>query len=586
MRRNYLGLSCSYHKPSWALVDHQGAVRFAEATDRYLQTPWAYGCVPDQLHRITPLIRKYADAGIELVVATSWKKPMAPGWLRPVGDLVARGGGALGRAAAWTGLFYRWQRLSMEAAGRNVEARYLESEGWGGQVSRLRRRAYSHLRCHAAAACYSSPFREAACAVLDGLGEGTFNAYYRYVDGGLDELAAPRLALGSLSLLYDVATHLAGFDPLRGEQALLRDLAAHGTLEPRLYALLSEAIVVRGLGVQLRLPLRRLDAFWDELRAFRPGDGAEPTAGASVAFTALTVAQELILSVLGNLRRETGLSQLVFTGSCAADAVLCGRIVEKTGFSALHVGCAPTDEGNALGAAWLAYRDDHPAGPLGGLLPSGLGSCVSQEALDNLTRHGRPPGLTTLDADEEIRRLADLLADGKLVGWLHGAAELGARPLGHRVILADPRRGELRTRLAEEVKGRPSFRPFACAVLDACGAEYFDPYLPSRYMESALSLRPAAATTLPTLAHPDGRCAVHSVFPDGAPRLWELLQAFRSRTGVGLLLMTSLNASGRPAIASVDQALGLYYTTALDALCIEGHLMVKDPRSGRGMRDA
>jgi carbamoyltransferase len=170
---------------------------------------------------------------------------------------------------------------------------------------------------------------------------------------------------------------------------------------------------------------------------------------------------------------------------------------------------------------------------------------------------------------------ARLLTEGKIVGWIQGRAEFGPRALGNRSILADPRRGDVRDRVNAIVKFREPFRPFAPSVLDEHGGAYFESYQPSPYMERALLWRHDVRARVPAVVHVDGTGRLQSVRREWNERLHALLSAFHRRTGVPVLLNTSFNVVRKPIVHTLEDALGLFFTTALDALVVDDFVIEK-----------
>jgi carbamoyltransferase len=169
---------------------------------------------------------------------------------------------------------------------------------------------------------------------------------------------------------------------------------------------------------------------------------------------------------------------------------------------------------------------------------------------------------------------ARLLAEGRIVGWIQGPAEFGPRALGNRSILADPRPADVRERVNAVVKFREAFRPFAPAILDEHGPGWFEDYQVSPYMERTLRWRACARSRVPGVVHVDGSGRLQSVRRAWNPRLHDLLQAFHARAGVPTLLNTSFNVIDRPIVHTLEDVLGVFCTTALDALVV-GDLVIE-----------
>jgi carbamoyltransferase len=230
-----------------------------------------------------------------------------------------------------------------------------------------------------------------------------------------------------------------------------------------------------------------------------------------------------------------------------------------------------------LGAALLACRLDRPDGFAVGQRPISpyLGSEVAVGGLDRLAAFGGLP-IARLDTEAMCRHVAGLLAAGNIVAWMRGRAEYGPRALGNRSILADPRNGAIKDRVNERIKFREEFRPFAPAILDEHGPDYFEDYQGSPYMERTLSFRPDVRQRVPAVVHVDGSGRLQSVRRDLNPDFHALLSAFFELTGVPVLLNTSLNVMGKPIVDSVEDALGVFFLSGVDTLVVGDVLIRKD----------
>jgi carbamoyltransferase len=570
LKRFYVGLAATFHDSALAIVDPAGEVRFAEATERYLQNKRAYNCPPDDLVRMPRLVREHVDADAAIVAAVSWSTP----YLDRLEALCRLPPPALGSPAddelSWPvpapAALTRGLRNSVSQAALNLGS----SRQIAGPVE-VRR--FDHHLSHAAAAAYTSPFDECAVAVVDGFGETAASAFYTYREGRIDRLDAPEPGppAASLGHFYSRLCALCGFDPVQGEEWKVMGLACYGRSDERLYGLLRPLLRVEGLTLRPGGPeaetLRRLR----ELRRHARPPDAPPMAAADLAATGQRVFEEVMTELLGTLRRRSGTDRLALAGGCALNSTYNGKLLGQTGFRALHVHSAPADDGAALGAALLAVFADHPdAAPGAGLATPYLGSTIDPRAVERMASMGglERLGCLTRAPGEIHRRAADLLGRGRIVGWIQGRAELGPRALGNRSILADPRRPEMPGRINAEVKFREAFRPFAPSILDEHGAAWFEGYQTSRYMERTLRFRPEAAARVPAVVHADGTGRLQSVRREWNPSFHRLLDAFFELTGVPLVLNTSLNVMGRPIAHSLEDALGLLFSTGLDALVV------------------
>ena len=347
-------------------------------------------------------------------------------------------------------------------------------------------------------------------------------------------------------------------------------LAAYGQLDQELYSLMKPMLRVEGLS------LRRARDFAQRRDRLRKLRGRPAMECADLAFTGQRVFEECVMGLLGHLWQRLPCPNLVLCGGCALNSSANGKILAQTPFEQLYVPSAPADDGNALGAAWLAQRADFPdKSPRSVSLSPYLGSTVSAGDLEKLESFCPLPCIR-LPRVELIQRTADLLAQGKLLGWFQGRAEWGPRALGNRSILADPRRAEVHERLNAEVKFRELFRPFAPSILHEAGPEYFEDYQESLYMERTLTIRPERRKEIPGVVHVDGTGRLQSVRAESNPLYHELLSEFHRRTGVPILLNTSLNVMGKPIVHSLGDALTVLMLSGLDGLVVGDRLILKE----------
>jgi carbamoyltransferase len=580
---NYIGLACTGHDNAIAIVGPDGELRFAEAAERYLQNKRSINSPPDDLIRTEQLIDEHCDPGAKLVVATSWSG-RAAGILDAedvyVAELLeqARAIGLLPRALEVLEEYRHTlalMRRSIEYAGSGVA--YSRIWERSGRPQEIVRAAYDHHLTHAAAGCLSSPFDEAVCAIVDGFGEGTSCSYYVYRDGMLEPIEQPRRKPGdmgrSLGVFYRDLCRWCGFHPWKGEEWKVMGLAAYGKRDDRLHGLMRQCIAVDGL--RIIHPADATEAAL-ELAGMTRAPSTPVIEAADLAHTGQIVFCELMRELLSNLHGLGHSGNLVLGGGCALNSAWNGRILAETAFEQLHVQSAPGDDGTALGAALLAYRE-HDAGatPHASWRSPYLGSTMAETTLERMDALGRIPNSSVWPGNVH-EQAARLLADGKIIGWVQGRAEFGPRALGNRSILADPRPSDMKDRINAAVKFREEYRPFAPAILHESGAEYFVDYRESPYMERTLRFAEPLRGRVPAVVHADGTGRVQSVTRESNSKFYDLIRAFEKITGVPLVLNTSFNVMGKPIIHSVEDALGVFYTTGLDALVIGDRLIVKD----------
>lgn len=444
-------------------------------------------------------------------------------------------------------------------------------------------RALVHQVAHAANAVYTSPFEECAVMVIDGYSEDTALSFFHFHDNEFELLHQTQPTV-SLGLLYSAITQLCGFDPYAGEEWKVMGLAAFGRHDPAIYDFFRSRLVVQGLDLQFVSPKGGL-AFdttaWSELESlmggFRlPGD-EDILKVANLACSFQAAFADTVLDLARNLG-EMGLSRnIAYSGGCALNSALNGRIVPETAFERLHVPSAPADDGNALGVVlYEKYANrGEPRSP--GLMSPYLGSRVDTARLHRAIELGRWPAVEYADESELLRRVGRSLSEGKIVGWVQGRAEFGPRALGNRSILADPRTPEMKDRINNEVKFREFYRPLAPAILAEHGADYFEDYQDSPYMERTLRFKPEVRSKVPAVVHEDGTGRLQTVTRELNPRFYRLLRRFFQETGIPILVNTSLNVMGKPIVHSVEDAIAVFATTGLDLLVIENVILSKPP---------
>jgi carbamoyltransferase len=465
-------------------------------------------------------------------------------------------------------LFWKAQFLSNASAGMNLSIQpHLINRQMKFNVSM---KNVDHHTTHAVAACYTSPYKEAVCAIVDGMGEGTSISFYRYAQGNVTPLTGIKYkSTASLGTFYMILCELCGFDSLKGEEWKVMGLAPYGKYDERIARILKPLISTEGLTLKSSLTTRGLESI--RRTSDQPSESA-----ADLAFTGQKLFEECMFELLSNLY-DLGISDnLVMGGGCCLNSSCNGKILDNTEFKSLHINSSPGDDGNARGAAWHLYKQDHPdfQPAIDKAYNPYLGTDLQTESLTNLKRFAGFEK-TAVDEASIIKLTAQLIAEGKVIGWARGRAEFGPRALGNRSILADPRDPKMKDKINGRVKFREEFRPFAPSILDDYGAEYFEHYQFTPYMERTLKFKQAVRGKVPAVVHGDGTGRLQSVTRELNQDYYQLIDEFRQLTGVPLILNTSFNIMGKPIIHSVEDAIAVFYTTGLDVLVLEDVLIMK-----------
>ena len=422
-----------------------------------------------------------------------------------------------------------------------------------------------HHVAHAASAALAAPFGDCAVLVADGRGESTSYLAGEYRDGACKELAAQRLP-HSLGLLYEDLTEHLGFARSSDEYKVMA-LASYGT--PEYVGVLREQVHATEDG-GFRTGTVDLASL-----APRRETGEEPTRRhADLAASVQRVLEEVLLDLANWLHERTGQPDLAMAGGIALNCVANTRLHAESPFERIWVQPASGDAGTALGAALQLAADAGERGaPMG---DAGLGREWTDDELEAVLRKAKLPYERP---DDVATTVAEALADDEIVAWFQGRAEFGPRALGHRSLLAHPGRAANLERL-NDVKGREQFRPVAPMVRASRAGEIFGRGpLPSPYMLFVHDVAEAWRDRIPAVTHVDGTARVQTVDDGENPVLARMLAGFEQRTGLPVVVNTSLNTAGRPMVDSPRDALECFGSAPIDLLAL-GPFVVRRPRPG------
>jgi carbamoyltransferase len=306
-----------------------------------------------------------------------------------------------------------------------------------------------------------------------------------------------------------------------------------------------------------------------------------------------------VLKMAQTARDLTGSRNICLAGGVALNCVANGKLQEAGIFEGVFIQPAAGDAGGALGAALAAWhihqgqpRNVQPEDAMQGAY---LGPAYSAAVVEDMARRYKANYRKAADFPALADEVAGLLAEGHVVGWFQGRMEFGPRALGNRSILGDPRSPEMQKKLNLKIKYRESFRPFAPSVHAERVQEYFEtdkhsPYmllvhgvqdarrrpLPSGYAD--LNLRDKLyhlRSDIPAITHIDFSARIQTVHRTTNPRYWELIEAFRQRTGYALLVNTSFNVRGEPIVCTPEDAYKCLMRTEMDYLVVGDYLFDK-----------
>ena len=531
-----LGINAVFHDPAAALVVDGRTVAAAEE-ERFTRRKHGKPPVPFAAWELPERAAAWCLAAAGLhpedldAVAYSYDPALAP---PPGPDVTADG---------WEGLRTLYARRA---------PLFLATALPGLDPGRVR--FVAHHLAHAASAHLAAPYPSSSVLVLDGRGEvASHLAGHADASGRLEVLAAQRLP-HSLGLLYEEVTEHLGFRRSSDEYKVMA-LAAYG--QPAFLPELREAVRTSGDGGFTVAPLD-----WGTLAKRRGAGEPWTTEHADLAASVQTRLQEVLLELVGWLHRQTGDRVLTMAGGVALNCVANSYLAERGPFERIWVQPAAGDAGTALGAALhLASGLGDPVEPMPGVA---LGRSWSDQELAAWLAAAQVPYERPADLAEAV---AEVLAGDGIVAWFQGRSEYGPRALGHRSLLANAGHARNLERL-NAVKGREQFRPVAPMVLAERAAELFEGPLPSPYMLFTHRVRAGWRERIPAVVHVDGSARIQTVDRAEEPLVARLLDAVERRTGVPVVVNTSLNTAGRPMVDDPRDALECFGSAPVDVLAL------------------
>ena len=425
-----------------------------------------------------------------------------------------------------------------------------------------------HHVAHAASAHLAAPFRSSAVMVLDGRGERSAYLAGHAVDGALEVLASNGLP-SSLGLVYEELTAHLGYRRSSDEYKVMA-LASYG--RPRHLGRFRELLRAEADGT---FTTEAID--WSSFAAPGRGDGTLHPDHADLASTVQVRLQEVLLDLATWLHGRTGERALTLAGGVALNCVANSHLYEHGPFDDIWVQPAAGDAGTALGAALAVAHDLGDAvAPMG---TAALGRGWDDDQLRQVLQVAKVP---FEEPDDIAEAVAQVLADDGVVAWFQGRSEFGPRALGHRSLLANPGRAENLSRL-NDVKGREQFRPVAPMVLLERAKDLFEGGpIPSPYMLFTHRVRDGWRERIPAVTHVDGTARIQTVDEAEHPLMHRCISAFERRTGVPVVVNTSLNTAGRPMVDDPRDALECFGSAPVDALALGPFLVRRGAMFGAG----
>ncbi len=456
-----------------------------------------------------------------------------------------------------------------------------------------------HHLAHLASAYLVSGFSEAACLSIDGFGDFASTAFG--VGQGRNVKIDNRVYFPhSLGIFYSALTQFLGF-PQYSDEYKVMGLAPYG--EPNYLEPLREIVRVRPDG-SFRLNLKFFrhhignfsytwkdsapevgtlyrQALVDLFGPARKPDEPIEQKHKDLARSVQTTYEKAFFALLHALHKQHPSDNLALAGGCAMNSVANGKVYRRTPFKKLYIPAAAGDAGGAIGAAAYVFStltSQHSTVDLSSGLRPLMSAYLGPEATEKETlglvewkkKEIADAGFSVSyigDEQELVKRTAQAIADGKIVGWFQGRMEWGPRALGNRSILADPRNASIRDVLNAKIKRRESFRPFAPSILREEVAEWFETDDDVPFMTEVFQIRPKYREMIPAVTHVDGTGRLQTVHKETSPLYHRLISQFRELSGVPVVLNTSFNGK-EPIVCYPEEALECFLRSEMDLLVL------------------
>ncbi len=439
----------------------------------------------------------------------------------------------------------------------------------------------NHHLSHLAYSYFTSDFEESAILSVDGVGEWDTTVMAYGKDNTIErkgEVIYPH----SLGLLYSTITAFLGFKPNEGEYKVM-GLAPYGThlfhhkkfdelvketedgfelnMDYFAYHYSDKIMFNQKLSKLLGIPNRLPE---------EPINDIHKNISAALQYTY----EKHFFRLLNKLHEKTKSKNLCLSGGCAYNGTANGKIQSKTPFKNIWIPPAPSDAGSAIGAAlyyWNHITNDRKENKTPFLGPS-------EKLLDivKVVKENDDKIFYEALSDEELfPKVAKLISEGNIIGWVRGQLEFGARALGNRSILADPRDPQMKRRVNMVVKKREGFRPFApmCCYEDM--KHFFTPNIEIPYMNQIVKVKPKHQTKLPAITHIDGSARVQTLREDFNPKMYKLLKEYQKITKYPILLNTSFNLKDQTMVRDAQEAIDTFMNCDMDFLVVDNIFISK-----------
>ena len=438
--------------------------------------------------------------------------------------------------------------------------------------TRARMRFVDHHLAHAISAYGYSGFDDAAVVVMDGRGAWEATTIWRGHGGRLEHVRTIPFP-DSVGYFYSEFTEFLGFHRNSDEWKVMGlapygkpgvDLSAFIDLKTAPYRVHARELVANGAA-----PFARMTA---RLGPARAAESEIDDRHKNIAYAVQDACETAMMNVVRLAMEKTKCRNLCLAGGVALNSKANGKIAASSMVDQFFVQPAASDDGVALGGALAPYLDNNGKLPNKAMRHGYWGPSFDDETIETALRTYK---LRCTKAGDPAATAAELLSQGKILGWFQGRMEFGPRALGSRSILADPRDPEMNAKVNNAVKFREWWRPFAPSFKKEAASEYLESATDSPFMILTAKVRPEKRSVIPSVTHVDGSARPQTVEQEINPLYWRLIDEFGKRTGVPVIMNTSFNLRGEAIVHTPTDAVRTFFSSGMDALVIGSFVVEK-----------
>ncbi len=438
---------------------------------------------------------------------------------------------------------------------------------------------YNHHLSHVASSYYSNNSIDSNILVMDGAGEIEATSVYKVTKGEFNKLLKINLP-HSLGHFYSSFTGFLGFKMLDGEYKLM-GLSPYG--KPEYVDWIKENILVPYKNIFYKLNISNLDYHealtgkFSHILNNKFGGKNDDTFKKidqkylDLAKSVQEVFEENVFNIANFIKKKSNIENLSIVGGCGLNCKANGFILKKNIFKNIYIPPVPNDSGGALGAAYLSNKKNNMY-TNSNLKSAYLGYEIKNERIEKCISKFNLQA-EKLSYDELINKAVEELISNEIIAWVQGKMEFGARALGNRSFLADPRNESIIDKLNIKIKKREKFRPFAPSILNEHREDFFDLYQDADFMSFIVNVKENKRNLVPAIVHYDGSARPQTVKKSTNELYWKLINEFYNKTNIPMLLNTSYNIN-EPIACTEEDSFKTFINSGINKLFI-GNFLVK-----------